>query len=56
MTFAEIIILIRKQGSIKMKSKDQALIIQEAAQGQGYAFEIKKEGWNWLIIDLGEEL
>ncbi len=47
----ELIYLVRKQAVIKVGGKYEAETIQLAAKEQGYNFQIKKQGWNWLVID-----
>lgn len=48
----EITYTVRKHGAVKVTSKEQASQIVELGKKEGYNFSAKKEGWNWLVIDM----
>lgn len=46
-----LIYAVRKEGLIAVSSKEEAKSIQVEAAFNDYNFGIKKQGWNWLVID-----
>jgi hypothetical protein len=48
---SEVFYTVRKQGAIKVKTKEQAFEIVEGAKKAGYNFTARKFGWNWIIED-----
>lgn len=47
-----ILYTVRKQGAVRVANKEAANTLVQAAKQAGYTFQVKKEGWYWLVIDI----